>query len=103
MMRAFLYHWESGIAGKACCLFSCVFIITVLHPNDRIKCAGEKSETESIETINARYLIACDGAHSWVRSELGVLFEGRSEDSTWGVLDIVPITNFRASNPLLFL
>jgi 2-polyprenyl-6-methoxyphenol hydroxylase-like FAD-dependent oxidoreductase len=47
------------------------------------------------ETIHARYLIACDGAHSWVRNQLDVQTDTVSEESTWGVLDIVPITDFR--------
>lgn len=50
------------------------------------------------ETIHARYLVACDGAHSWVRRQLNVPTDSISEDSTWGVLDIVPITDFRSSN-----
>lgn len=47
------------------------------------------------ETINARYLLACDGAHSWARDQLGVATEGTSEGSTWGIFEIVPITDFR--------
>ncbi|KAJ5561491.1 hypothetical protein N7461_000252 [Penicillium sp. DV-2018c] len=49
---------------------------------------------EKRETIHARYLIACDGAHSWVRSQFNVSSDAVSEDSTWGVLDIIPITDF---------
>lgn len=58
--------------------------------------SGGNSTPEEIETIHARYLVACDGAHSWVRDRLGVENEENSEDSTWGVLDIAPITDFRA-------
>lgn len=60
--------------------------------------SGENSTSEETETIHARYLIACDGAHSWIRDQLGVQNEENSEDSTWGVLDIAPITDFRALN-----
>ena len=35
-----------------------------------------------------------DGAHSWVRNQLGFRLEGESTDYIWGVLDIVPITDF---------
>ncbi|KAI9932566.1 hypothetical protein MW887_008811 [Aspergillus wentii] len=49
---------------------------------------------EEVETIHARYLIACDGAHGWVGSQLDVQSDVASEESTWGVLDIIPITNF---------
>ncbi|KAJ5797823.1 uncharacterized protein N7503_007119 [Penicillium pulvis] len=53
-----------------------------------VRCAG------TYETIHARYLIACDGAHSWVRDQLDIQTDSVSEDSSWGVLDIVPITDF---------
>lgn len=49
------------------------------------------------ETIKAKYVIGCDGAHSWVRRELGFKLEGEPTDYIWGVLDIVPITDFRTS------
>jgi phenol 2-monooxygenase len=47
------------------------------------------------ETIQARYLLGCDGAHSWVRKQLGLKLEGASRDVSWGVLDAFPITDFR--------
>lgn len=64
--------------------------------------AGINDSIENMETIHARYLVGCDGAHSWTRSQLGVASDRNSEDSVWGVLDIVPITNFRMSDPILF-
>ncbi|CZR66721.1 probable phenol 2-monooxygenase [Phialocephala subalpina] len=50
----------------------------------------------SRETVKAKYLIGCDGAHSWVRRQLGQGFEleGEQTDYIWGVLDIIPITDF---------
>lgn len=59
---------------------------------------GEDNTSKDMEIIHARYLVACDGAHSWVRHQLGVQSEGKSDGSTWGVLDIAPITDFRAFN-----
>jgi 2-polyprenyl-6-methoxyphenol hydroxylase-like FAD-dependent oxidoreductase len=38
--------------------------------------ATVSSEDGSFETINCRYLVGCDGAHSMVRKKLGVEFEG---------------------------
>lgn len=47
-------------------------------------------------TIYARYLIGCDGARSWVRKQLNLSLEGSSsQNSHWGVVDCVPVTNFR--------
>lgn len=52
------------------------------------------------EVVRAKYVVGCDGAHSWTRKTLGKDFEMRGEmtDSIWGVLDIVPITDFRTKH-----
>jgi len=49
----------------------------------------------STEVIKAKYMVGCDGAHSWTRRQLGFTMEGEQTDFIWGVLDIIPITNFR--------
>lgn len=46
------------------------------------------------ETVRAKYMVGCDGAHSWTRKQLGFIMEGEQTDFVWGVLDIIPITNF---------
>ncbi|ESZ91716.1 putative FAD monooxygenase [Sclerotinia borealis F-4128] len=46
------------------------------------------------ETVKAKYMIGCDGAHSWTRRQLGYKLEGEQTDFIWGVLDIIPITDF---------
>ncbi|KAI5479586.1 phenol 2-monooxygenase [Pseudohyphozyma bogoriensis] len=46
------------------------------------------------ETISARIVIGCDGAHSWTRRTLGIKMVGEQTDFVWGVLDAVPLTNF---------
>ena len=43
--------------------------------------------------ISAKYMIGCDGAHSWTRRQLGFIMQGEQTDFIWGVLDIVPIMN----------
>ncbi|PWY71716.1 hypothetical protein BO70DRAFT_389570 [Aspergillus heteromorphus CBS 117.55] len=49
----------------------------------------------SERTIRARYLVGCDGAHSWVRKRLGLFLEGdQTPNGHWGVLDCIPITDF---------
>ncbi|BGP34602.1 hypothetical protein JCM10296v2_006424 [Rhodotorula toruloides] len=53
---------------------------------------GEKAQR--VETVKARYLIGCDGAHSWTRRQLGVKMLGDQTNFVWGVLDLVPRTNF---------
>ncbi|KAH1606460.1 hypothetical protein KXX21_005894 [Aspergillus fumigatus] len=45
-------------------------------------------------TVEAKYILGCDGAHSWVRKQLGLRLEGESYNDCWGVLDIIPLTDF---------
>lgn len=51
-------------------------------------------DDDSLELVHAKYVMGCDGAHSWVRKQIGVEMEGESTDYVWGVLDSVPITDF---------
>ena len=53
---------------------------------------GDKADTS--EMVRAKFVVGCDGAHSWVRKQLGYGLEGESTDYIWGVLDIVPLTDF---------
>ncbi|MDA1237684.1 MAG: FAD-binding monooxygenase [Proteobacteria bacterium] len=46
------------------------------------------------ETINARYVVGCDGARSAVRTSLGKGLHGDSANQAWGVMDILAITDF---------
>ncbi|KAH9905888.1 FAD binding domain-containing protein [Xylariomycetidae sp. FL2044] len=56
--------------------------------------AGRRDHSE--EVVRAKYVVGCDGAHSWTRKALGPEFamHGEMTDFIWGVLDIVPITDF---------
>ncbi|KAI9736998.1 MAG: hypothetical protein M1834_000587 [Cirrosporium novae-zelandiae] len=55
----------------------------------------EKNVPGTTETIRAKYMVGCDGAHSWTRRQLRFQMEGEQTDFIWGVLDIIPITDFR--------
>ncbi|BGP19240.1 hypothetical protein JCM10213v2_007327 [Rhodosporidiobolus nylandii] len=54
----------------------------------------KQQRPSKVETIKARFLVGCDGAHSWTRRQLGIKMVGASTDYVWGVLDSVPLTNF---------
>ncbi len=41
-----------------------------------------------VETVQARYLVACDGGNSFVRRTLEVPFEGKTAPNQWIVIDI---------------
>ncbi|GAA5853834.1 hypothetical protein JCM8547_007467 [Rhodosporidiobolus lusitaniae] len=54
----------------------------------------KKAQPTKIETIKAKFLVGCDGAHSWTRRTLGINMVGEQTNYVWGVLDMVPLTNF---------
>lgn len=65
-----------------------------LPPDERDKIDPPTQEAGKIEVVKARYLIGTDGAHSWLRNQLGFKLEGSRTDSVWGAMDVVPMTNF---------
>ena len=54
-------------------------------------CLDKEGETE---TISAKYVVGCDGARSTVRAEIGHALKGASARQLWGVMDVLPRTNF---------
>jgi phenol 2-monooxygenase len=47
-----------------------------------------------VETVSARFVIGCDGAHSAVRRSLGRTLHGDSANQAWGVMDVLAVTDF---------
>ena len=45
-------------------------------------------------SIQARYVIGCDGARSAVRRALNIPLKGEAENAAWGVMDILATTDF---------
>ncbi|KAG0700774.1 FAD binding domain-containing protein [Suillus ampliporus] len=46
------------------------------------------------EIVHAKYVLGADGAHSWVRKRFDISMDGEQSDFIWGVLDMVPDTDF---------
>lgn len=55
---------------------------------------NDDSQPATIETVRARYVVGCDGARSAVRKNLSIILEGDSANKAWGVMDILPVTDF---------
>lgn len=51
-------------------------------------------EGRDTEVVHAKYVVGADGAHSWVRKQLGFAMEGEQTDYVWGVVDMIPDTDF---------
>ncbi|KAH7083815.1 FAD binding domain-containing protein [Paraphoma chrysanthemicola] len=56
------------------------------------KVTAEKDGKE--EVWEAKYVLACDGAHSTIRRSLSIPMLGDTTDTIWGVMDIYPHTTF---------
>jgi phenol 2-monooxygenase len=47
--------------------------------------AHTNGKAGTCETVHAKYMIGCDGAHSWTRRQLGYKLEGEQTDYIWYV------------------
>ncbi|KAI5474330.1 3-(3-hydroxy-phenyl)propionate hydroxylase [Pseudohyphozyma bogoriensis] len=56
--------------------------------------SSSEGDSPSTEHIRAKYLVGCDGARSWVRSEIGLSLKGDSSNAYWGVMDVLLKTDF---------
>ncbi|PSL09071.1 phenol 2-monooxygenase [Marinobacterium halophilum] len=54
----------------------------------------DATQSAKVETIKARYVVGCDGARSAVRKNLSIQLEGDSANKAWGVMDVLPVTDF---------
>src|SRR3954467_15617251 len=51
-------------------------------------------ETGETSTIRANYVVGCDGARSRTRSAIGRELVGDATNESWGVMDVLPVTEF---------
>jgi len=54
----------------------------------------DPSHEGQTETVRARYVVGCDGAHSTVRMSIGRELRGDSANHAWGVMDVLAVTDF---------
>ncbi len=64
------------------------------HPITATFERNDASQSSQVETVKARYVVGCDGARSTVRKSLGIELRGDSANKAWGVMDVLPVTNF---------
>ncbi|GAB3633867.1 FAD-binding monooxygenase [Microbacterium shaanxiense] len=53
-----------------------------------------ETSTDAVRTVRAKYVVGCDGARSAVRTAIGHQLRGDAANHAWGVMDILPITDF---------
>jgi flavin-dependent dehydrogenase len=62
--------------------------------------AKSRDKEGSSEIVKAKYMVGCDGAHSWTRRQLGFQLEGEPTDFIWGVLGTFRLKSRRRSTNL---
>lgn len=73
-----------------------LFRSNLIHEDDEDDLIRKsKSRPGTGEVVHAKYVVGCDGARSWTRRALGFELQGEATDFIWGVLDIIPLTDFR--------
>jgi len=60
------------------------------HPVTATFQLADQTETN----IHAKFIVGCDGARSTVRESLGLELKGESARQLWGVMDVLPVTDF---------
>jgi phenol 2-monooxygenase len=51
-------------------------------------------EEPIVETVRAKYVVGCDGARSQVRRSIALSLRGDSANKSWGVMDVLALTDF---------
>ncbi|MBJ7554381.1 FAD-binding monooxygenase [Marinomonas spartinae] len=67
------------------------------HPDYPVTLQFERLDSQHlgvIETVQAKYVVGCDGARSTVRKSIGRELVGDSINQAWGVMDVLATTDF---------
>ena len=68
--------------------------VELIENGERVRVVANNVEGQVQQEWRARYVLACDGAHSTVRHSIGYKMIGDSSDAVWGVMDVYPRTNY---------
>jgi phenol 2-monooxygenase len=54
----------------------------------------EQEETGATSTVQAKYVVGCDGSRSATRAAIGRELAGDASNQSWGVMDVLAVTDF---------
>jgi len=74
--------------------YKCSLLSLEINLEDKYPIKAIVEEKGRIKTIKAKYAVGCDGAGSIVRKAIGRELKGDREGQAWGVMDVLPSTNF---------
>lgn len=75
--------------------YSCELInLEIDNTKTEYPCKVTIKQNDEIKVVYANYVVGCDGARSLVRKAIGRELKGDREGQAWGVMDVLPLTNF---------
>jgi phenol 2-monooxygenase (NADPH) len=74
--------------------YDCKLISLEINQKGKYPILATIEEKGELKTIKAHYLVGCDGARSLVRKAIGRELKGDREGQAWGVMDVLPSSNF---------
>lgn len=74
--------------------YQCKLVALEINQQGKYPIIAQIEEKGKIKTIRSKYIVGCDGARSLVRNVIGRELKGDREGQAWGVMDVLPSTNF---------
>ncbi|MDE2790131.1 MAG: FAD-binding monooxygenase [Paracoccaceae bacterium] len=74
--------------------YACEVLDLSVDPGEDIPVTVRFLRNGEIESVQARYVVGCDGARSVVRASMGRTLTGDSANQSWGVMDVLAVTDF---------
>jgi 2-polyprenyl-6-methoxyphenol hydroxylase-like FAD-dependent oxidoreductase len=75
------------LAGRGLFVERLVELVSLANDRDHVACTLRHADG-TVETVRARYVVGCDGAHSTVRAQSGIPFEGAGYPQTFALTDL---------------
>src|SRR3954471_6488375 len=94
MLAYLLEHMERSAARLRPFYGLQVSELDLSGPTVTLEHVRELEPTGERSTIRARYVVGCDGARSAVREAIGRELAGDATNETWGVMDVLAVTDF---------
>lgn len=75
--------------------YGCELInLEIDNTKSKYPCKVTIKQNNELKVVYANYVVGCDGARSLVRKAINRELKGDREGQAWGVMDVLPLTNF---------
>ncbi|QAY59311.1 3-hydroxybenzoate 4-monooxygenase [Microbacterium protaetiae] len=93
-MQHFLLQHAARSASRLEADYGVEFVTLTVHERDDHPVEVTLRRGDKEITVNANYVVGCDGARSKVRSAIGRELAGDAANHAWGVMDVLATTDF---------